>query len=41
LARNLEVPPGVERHKMKSNLGVKSDAKGNYPVAMPGRTKVL
>jgi predicted dehydrogenase len=40
-ASNLELAPGLDNYTMASNPPVMPDAKGNYPVAMPGVTKVL
>ena len=41
LESNLELAPGLDRITMDSEAPVKPDAQGNYPVAMPGITKVL
>jgi predicted dehydrogenase len=41
MASNLELAPGLDRYTMDSNPPVMPDDKGNYPVAMPGATKVL
>ncbi len=41
MASNLELAPGLDEYTFDSDAPVKPDAKGNYPVAMPGRTKVL
>ncbi|MGB2822239.1 MAG: gfo/Idh/MocA family oxidoreductase [Phycisphaerae bacterium] len=41
MASNLELAPGLDQYTMDSDAPVKPDAQGNYPVAMPGRTKVL
>jgi predicted dehydrogenase len=41
LASNLELAPGLDRYTMDSEPPVKPDAQGGYPVAVPGRSKVL
>ena len=41
MASNLELAPGLDDYTMDSEPPVKPDANGNYPVAMPGKTKVL
>jgi predicted dehydrogenase len=41
LTSNLELAPGLDNYTMTSNPPVMPDDKGNYPVAMPGVTKVL
>ncbi|MCX5645533.1 MAG: gfo/Idh/MocA family oxidoreductase, partial [Phycisphaerae bacterium] len=41
MASNLELAPGLDNYTMNSNPPVIPDSKGNYPVAMPGATKVL
>lgn len=41
MASNLVLAPGLDDYTMDSEPPVKPDAEGNYPVAMPGRTKVL
>jgi predicted dehydrogenase len=41
MASNLELAPGLDNYTMDSEPPVKPDAKGGYPVAMPGITKVL
>ncbi len=41
IASNLELAPGLDDYTMASDPPVKPDANGNYPVAMPGQTKVL
>jgi len=41
LASNIELAPGLDNYTMDSNPPVKPDAKGGYPVAMPGITKVV
>ena len=41
LASNIQLAPGLDNLTMKSEPPVKPDAKGAYPVAMPGITKVL
>jgi len=41
LASNIELAPGLDNYTMDSDPPVKPDAKGGYPVAMPGITKVL
>ena len=39
MASNLELAPGLDKYTMDSEPPVKPDAKGRYPVAMPGVTK--
>lgn len=41
LASNLELAPGLEHYTLDSKPPVEPDAAGQYPIAMPGRTKVL
>ena len=41
LASNLELAPGLDRYTMDSEAPVKPDAQGDYPIAVPGQTKVL
>lgn len=41
MASNLELAPGLDDFTMDSEAPVKGDADGNYPIAMPGQTKVL
>ena len=41
MASNLKLAPGLDDYTMASDPPVKPDANGNYPVAMPGKTKVL
>ena len=41
MTSNLELAPGLDNYTMNSNPPVMPDSKGNYPVAMPGTTKVL
>ena len=41
LASDLVLAPGMENFTMDSAPPVVPDAQGRYPVAMPGRTKVL
>ncbi|HOW69495.1 MAG TPA: Gfo/Idh/MocA family oxidoreductase [Phycisphaerae bacterium] len=41
LASNLVLAPGLENLTMDSDPPVKPDARGRYPLAVPGRTKVL
>jgi predicted dehydrogenase len=41
MTSNLELAPGLDNYTMSSNPPVMPDSKGNYPVAMPGSTKVL
>ena len=41
LNSNLELAPGLDKLTMDSIPPVEPDEKGNYPVAMPGKTKVL
>jgi hypothetical protein len=41
MASNLDLTPGIESWTLDSSAPVMPDAKGNYPVAMPGATKVL
>jgi hypothetical protein len=41
MASNLELAPGLDQYTMASNAPVMPDAQGQYPVAVPGTTKVL
>ena len=41
LASNLELAPGLDNLTMESPAPVQADEDGNYPIAMPGFTKVL
>jgi predicted dehydrogenase len=41
MASNLELAPGLDQYTMDSEAPVKPDAKGDYPVAIPGVTKAL
>ena len=41
VASNLELAPGLDQYTMASNAPVMPDAQGQYPVAVPGTTKVL
>ncbi len=41
MASNLELAPGLDDYTVDSEPPVKPDAEGNYPIAMPGQTKVL
>ncbi len=41
LGSNLALAPGIENFTMDSTPPVVPDAQGRYPVAVPGRTKVL
>ena len=41
MASKIELAPGLARYTVDSDPPVLPDAGGNYPVAMPGRTKVL
>ena len=41
LASNVELAPGLEKLTPDSPPPVKPDAQGRYPLAMPGKTKVL
>jgi predicted dehydrogenase len=41
IASNLELAPGLEKLTFDSDPPIKPDAKGRYPIAMPGTTKVL
>ncbi len=41
MASNLELAPGLDDLTMDSEPPVKPDANGQYPIAMPGFTKVL
>ena len=41
MASDLILAPGLDDFAMDSNPPVMPDANGNYPVAMPGKTKVL
>jgi hypothetical protein len=41
MASEVELAPGLDDFTMQSEPPVKPDAGGNYPVAMPGVSKVL
>ena len=41
LNSNLELAPGLDKLTMDSAPPVRPDANGRFPVAVPGRTKVL
>jgi predicted dehydrogenase len=41
LASNLELAPGLENYTMDSKAPVLPDENGHYPIAEPGKTKVL
>ena len=41
MASKLELAPGLDSYTMDSDAPVKPDDQGRYPVAIPGRTKVL
>ena len=41
LNSNLELAPGLDQFTMNSTAPVLPDADGNYPIAMPGETRVL
>jgi len=41
MASKLVLAPGLEDYTMDSDPPVMPDENGKYPVAMPGRTKVL
>ena len=41
MASNLELAPGLDRYDMDTKPPAVPDAKGAYPVAMPGTTRVL
>jgi predicted dehydrogenase len=41
LAANVELAPGLEAFTLDSNPPALPDANGNYPIAMPGSTKVV
>jgi predicted dehydrogenase len=41
MASDIVLAPDLDRYTMDSDPPVKPDAQGNYPVAMPGKTKVL
>jgi len=41
LASNVELAPGLENLSFDGPAPVMPDEKGNYPVAMPGKTKVM
>jgi len=41
MASKVELAPGIENYTMTSEPPVKPDANGNYPIAMPGKTKVV
>ena len=38
---DLELAPGLDHYTMDSDPPVMPDSKGDYPIAMPGQTKVL
>ena len=40
-APNAELALGLDDFTLESEVPVKPDGHGNYPVAMPGRTRVL
>ena len=41
MASDLELAPGLDHCTMDSEAPVRADARGRYPVAMPGQSKVL
>jgi predicted dehydrogenase len=41
MASDVELAPGLDRYTLDSDPPVKPDAEGRYPIAMPGKTKVL
>jgi hypothetical protein len=41
LASNLELAPGLDHYTSESNPPIMPDSQGQYPIAMPGITKVL
>ena len=41
LASELELAPGLDQYTMDSDPPVTPNAQGGYPIAMPGKTKVL
>ena len=41
IASDLELAPGIDHYTMDSDPPVMPDANGDYPIAMPGKTKVL
>ncbi|MHC4584925.1 MAG: gfo/Idh/MocA family oxidoreductase, partial [Planctomycetota bacterium] len=41
MASDLELAPGLDHYTMDSDPPVMPDTNGNYPIAMPGQTKVL
>jgi len=41
MTSDLELAPGLDNYTMDSEPPVMPDAEGDYPVAMPGKTKVL
>jgi len=41
MASDLVLAPGLDDLTLESEAPVKPDADGNYPVAMPGKTRVL
>jgi len=41
ISSNVELAPGLDQYTWDSDAPVSPDADGNYPVAMPGFTKVL
>ena len=41
MASDIALAPGLDEMTMESDAPVQPDADGNYPIAMPGMTKVL
>ena len=41
MASELELAPGMDDWTLDASAPVTADADGHYPVAMPGKTKVL
>jgi len=41
MASNVQLAPGLDNFTMESDPPVMPDENGNYPIAMPGQTKVL
>lgn len=41
MVSNLELAPGLDHYTLASDPPVNANAEGKYPVAMPGKTKVL
>ena len=41
MASKLELAPGLDRYTMDSQPPVRPDARGRYPIAMPGTTKAF